>query len=149
MGDSDGSGMLNEEEMDRLLQDTELLAYMNAIGVDSTEAKGLFTLLDDDGSGNISIDEFVTGFLRLKGSAKAVDMVTLMYENRKISKQLKFICGETVTMQKMVTSLKHEVGQQAMAVHAAVNHVHRSPVSLATVLDKTLDTMDSSAISIA
>jgi len=93
--DTDGSGFISEEEMDALLQDNELIALLNAIGIDSTEARGLFQLLDDDASGTVSIDEFVTGFLRLKGSAKAVDIVSLMYENRKTSKKLDKVFRET------------------------------------------------------
>lgn len=60
---------------------------------------GIFQLLDD-GSGIVSIDEFVMGFLRLKGNAKAVDLVTLMYENRKMSKLVKRTLCEVSTLQK-------------------------------------------------
>jgi hypothetical protein len=120
--DSDGSGLVTEHEMDLLLQDPELLAYFTAIGLDSTEAKGLFVLLDDDESGAVSIDEFVTGFLRLKGSAKTVDLVTLMYENRKISKQLKQIVRESRTLRKVVNALRQEVGQQGVSVQATANN---------------------------
>jgi hypothetical protein len=103
--DTEGSGQITEKEMDGILQSPELVAYFNAIGVDTTEAMGLFQLLDDDCSGTVSIDEFVTGFLRLKGTAKAVDMVTLMYENRKISKLIKAILRESWSMKKAIILL--------------------------------------------
>merc|ERR1712008_582557 len=143
-----GSGMLNEQAMNLLLQDPELTAYLNTIGVDVTEAKGLFTLLDDDGSGAISIDEFVTGFLRLKGSAKAVDMVTLMYENRKISKQLHSICSDTRNMRKVVTSLKQEVGQQTMTVQAAMGHQQDSYANhgIGLTFNRTMDSINALGI---
>jgi len=86
--DSDGSGMITDAEFETLLRDDELVFYLEAIGIDSTEARGLFRLLDDDNSGMVSIDEFVTGFLKLKGSAKSVDMATLLYENRKVAKKM-------------------------------------------------------------
>merc|ERR1719362_2359584 len=66
--DEDNSGMITNVEFELLLQDDELVHYLAAIGIDSGEARGLFKLLDDDSSGMVSIDEFVTGFLKLKGS---------------------------------------------------------------------------------
>merc|ERR1719362_331855 len=125
--DTDGSGQVTEQEMDMLLEDPELLAYLSAIGIDSTEARGIFTLLDDDSSGTVSVDEFVTGFLRLKGSAKAVDMVTLMYENRKLSKKLNKALQELRTLNlKFVAlqqnqSLQEQVVQKALAVNARLS----------------------------
>merc|ERR1712032_239190 len=109
--DTDGSGFVAAQEMDLLLQDPELLAYFSAIGLDIDEAKDFFQKLDTDGSGAVSFDEFVTGFLRLKGSAKAVDIVTMMYENRKLSTNLKNLLHD-------VKALKQEVTQQGVIVQA-------------------------------
>jgi len=92
--DSDHSGFITKKEFSALLKNAELVTYLEAIGIDSTEAQGLFRLLDDDSSGKVSIDEFVSGFLRLKGGAKAVDMVMLLFENRKINKKLNKILRE-------------------------------------------------------
>jgi len=92
--DTDGSGEISLDEFVDLLEKPDMVAYLEGMGIDSSEAKGLFRLLDDDGSGVVSIDEFVTGFMRLKGGAKAVDMVMLLYENRKICKKLNRIFKE-------------------------------------------------------
>jgi len=112
--DKDGSGMLTEEELAELLRNNEVMVYLNAIGIDSTEAQGLFQLLDDDASGTVSIDEFVTGFLRIKGGAKAVDMLSLMYENRKVSKKLNKIFKKTEDLQKALAIVNHRVTAQAV-----------------------------------
>eukprot|EP00971_Amphidinium_carterae_P156559 3103366-Amphidinium_carterae.1 len=37
----------------------------------------------------VSIDEFVTGMMRLKGGAKGVDLATLIYENKRMYAHLK------------------------------------------------------------
>jgi len=100
--------------MNANLQDPQLVTYFHAIGLDTTEAMGLFQLLDEDGSGTVSIDEFVTGFLRLKGTAKAVDMVTLMYENRKISKLAKAILRESWIMRGTIVELRQGLEQRAV-----------------------------------
>jgi len=103
--DDDGSGQVSLEEFQTLLKNQEMKAYLDAIGIDSSEAHGLFRLLDDDGSGTVSVDEFVTGLLRVKGSAKAVDMVMLLYENRKISKKLSRIFRQMRSVNDVINHL--------------------------------------------
>merc|ERR1712187_49949 len=86
--DTDGSGHITEEEFGELMLNDEVLAHLRAIGIDGNEAQGLFGLLDDDQSHSVSINEFITGCLRLKGGARAVDMVTLLFENKKQLRKL-------------------------------------------------------------
>merc|ERR1712232_1098111 len=73
------------DDFNRLIADNEIVAYFKALDIDATEAKGLFELLDADGSGDVALEEFVTGCLRLKGEATAVDVVTLIHENKKLA----------------------------------------------------------------
>lgn len=91
--DADGSGQVSKEEFMRVLANEEMVAHLNSLGLHTDEAHGLFELLDDDDSGFMEVDEFVNGILRLKGAAKAVDMVTLLYENKKIYRKLNKLCG--------------------------------------------------------
>merc|ERR1719195_342799 len=107
--DADNSGQVTIDEFKALLENPEMVAYLSAIGIDPSEAQGLFKLLDDDGSGSVSIDEFITGFLRLKGGAKAVDMVTLLYENRKMSKKLNRIFSEAKSVNFNINSIKGDI----------------------------------------
>merc|ERR1712194_336505 len=44
----------------------------------------LFRLLDADGNGEVDIEEFCEGCLRLKGDAKSFDIHCLMYENQRM-----------------------------------------------------------------
>jgi len=93
--DTDGSGKMTETELQELMTQEDFKEQMECLGIHSTEAHGLFKLLDDDGSGSVSIDEFLSGCIRLKGTAKAVDMITLLFEtnklNRKVGKILRCI----------------------------------------------------------
>jgi len=61
--------------------------YFRLIDVDPKEAEGLFKLLDLDESGEVDYEEFLNGCLRLRGNAKAIDLVTVMIESRKLSKR--------------------------------------------------------------
>merc|ERR1711972_113952 len=52
--------------------------------LETSEAEGLFHLLDVDESGEVGIEEFIMGCMRLKGTAKSIDLATLLYENKRV-----------------------------------------------------------------
>jgi hypothetical protein len=83
--DKDSSGVLSWEEFDSKLEDADMVRCFKMLDIDNSEAKGLFTLLDTDMSGEIDAEEFVMGCLRLKGNAKAIDLATLMYFNKRMA----------------------------------------------------------------
>merc|ERR1719321_1048174 len=62
--------------------------YFESVDLDVAEAKGLFKLLDRNGNGVVEAEEFVLGCLRLRGNAKAIDLATLMYENRRAFRRI-------------------------------------------------------------
>merc|ERR550537_1648760 len=72
-----------ESQVDR----PNMKEYFRAIDVDPSEAKGLFRLLDMDGSGTINAEEFLNGCLRLRGPAKALDLALVMREMRRMHTQ--------------------------------------------------------------
>jgi hypothetical protein len=83
--DEDNDGMISREEFDRLILEAKMQPVLDAIDVAVSEAQGLFELIDVDSSGMVSKDEFMMGCLRLRGNAKAMDLATLMYDNRRFS----------------------------------------------------------------
>lgn len=82
--DVDKSGDLSWEEFENHLEDARVKAYFKSLELDASAARGLFKLLDQDGTGHIDIDEFMMGCMRLKGQAKSIDIATLMYENKRL-----------------------------------------------------------------
>merc|ERR1719399_1239073 len=53
----------------------------------------LFPLLDEDGSGSLAIEEFLNGTRKIRGAARARDMMELKAEVR----TLKQLCGGTTS----------------------------------------------------
>jgi len=70
-------GELTFEYFKQNLERHDVQMYLQIHGIDAQEAVELFQLLDVDESGTLSMDEFVYGCQRLKGSAKSLDMVRI------------------------------------------------------------------------
>merc|ERR1712187_857377 len=55
-------------------------AYLKTLEIDVSQVRTLFTLLDVDRTGEVDIDEFVGGCLRLRGGATSMDLAVLKYQ---------------------------------------------------------------------
>merc|ERR1712151_215810 len=84
LADKDASGTITWEEFMKQLDEPDMEKYFTSLDIDASEARGLFLLLDTDESGHIDSDEFMQGCLRLRGPAKAIDLATLMYFNKRL-----------------------------------------------------------------
>lgn len=82
--DADELGTLTLAELEEGLNNDNVKAYFEFLDLAIADAWTLFRLIDVDEICVVSLEDFVTGCLRLKGSAKAIDMATLMYQNQKI-----------------------------------------------------------------
>mmetsp|Transcript_152775 Transcript_152775/g.265427 ORF Transcript_152775/g.265427 Transcript_152775/m.265427 type:complete len:281 (+) Transcript_152775:37-879(+) len=82
-----GDGVSFDEFSDKM-EAPEMQEYFKSINVDPSEAKTLFALLDFDGSGTINPDELVNGCLRLRGSAKSLDMCQLIHGVNQMHKDI-------------------------------------------------------------
>jgi len=76
-------GILTWDDFKSSLEDPAIQLYFKTVDLDIGEAHNLFLLLDADQNGCVQTEEFVTGCLRLKGDAKAIDLATLMYDTRR------------------------------------------------------------------
>merc|ERR1712019_247078 len=81
--DKDGSGSISKHELMEHLSSSEFYAYLKTLDVTVSDAQGVFKLLDVNGMGEVSIDEFVLSLMRFQGSARAVDVATLLYEGKR------------------------------------------------------------------
>jgi len=87
--DQDRSGRLTLGEFQTLMDNPEVRGIFGSLEVDAPDAVSLFHLLDADGSMELEIEEFVIGCMKLKGAAKAVDMETLLRENKRMMQRTK------------------------------------------------------------
>lgn len=78
--DADESGSITLQEFEDHIDDERIEAFLEHLGLTVSQVKLLFFLIDVDGSGQVSLEEFVAGCLKLKGGAKMFDMAVLKYQ---------------------------------------------------------------------
>jgi len=78
--DTDETGMLTLKEFEEHIDDERIEAFMNHLGLNVGQVRLLFALLDVDQSGEVNVEEFVSGCLKLKGGAKMLDLAILKYQ---------------------------------------------------------------------
>jgi len=88
--DANCDGHISLNEMRRFLMNEgkDLQRYFQALEISATDTVTLFELLDRDRSGEIDIDEFCEGCIRLRGTAKSFDINTLLHEQRRLREHL-------------------------------------------------------------
>jgi len=83
------TGEITIEDFERYLQNEKVQAYFSSLELEPSDAWTLFKLLDQDGSHYVDIDEFIMGCLRLKGSAKAIELAKIEYEMKVATRSTK------------------------------------------------------------
>jgi hypothetical protein len=91
--DVDGVGSLDFNQFKEHLQSPWVRAYFAGLDIDPEEATIIFTLMDTDSNGRLSCEEFIDGTMKLKGSARSVDLLLLMYDNARFSIRLNTLCS--------------------------------------------------------
>lgn len=86
--DVDQSQTINWREFARHLENPKMERFLKTIDIDIAEAGDLFQVLDVHEEGEIQIDDFVSGCIRLLGSAKSIDLLTVLKLQKSSSKEL-------------------------------------------------------------
>lgn len=87
--DTSGDGRLSLEELQAMLDDPGVMAWLKVLELEIYEVLGLFKLLDDNADGTVSYEEFLGGAVRLKGNARAIDSILIMHEQHKMNRTLR------------------------------------------------------------
>lgn len=126
--DDSGNGMITEERLRDILSRPEVAAYFQTLDLDVHESAALFHLLDN-GDGEVTLDEFIDGIMRCKGTARAIDQVAMHADlkqvEKKLNKLIRMMRDAELYKSKSQASMKRNALTQA-------NHlkVFRSDVSM-------------------
>eukprot|EP00930_Biecheleria_cincta_P044873 TRINITY_DN30919_c0_g1_i1.p1 TRINITY_DN30919_c0_g1~~TRINITY_DN30919_c0_g1_i1.p1 ORF type:complete len:538 (-),score=80.10 TRINITY_DN30919_c0_g1_i1:46-1659(-) len=88
--DDSGDGLLSREEFHVAMESPEVQGILHSLELEVHESDMLFDILDD-GDRQISYEEFIGGILKLKGTARALDMVAMRTQVDKIESYLKML----------------------------------------------------------
>jgi len=90
--DVDSDGFLTWPEFESKLSSKAQQEIFKGLDIDTDDAYFVFCLLDTEGVGRVNLESLMNGCLRLRGEAKAVDVMTIMHESRQqwcqLSKQI-------------------------------------------------------------
>mmetsp|Transcript_67386 Transcript_67386/g.191245 ORF Transcript_67386/g.191245 Transcript_67386/m.191245 type:complete len:138 (-) Transcript_67386:115-528(-) len=86
--DADRSGTVSREEVSDFCNHERVQHYLTALGLDVHDTERLFELLDVNHDGELDVDEFLDGCLRLKGVARSIDVYSLIQQSRLLCKRV-------------------------------------------------------------
>lgn len=92
------------------IQEPKVREYFESLGLDIWDAWSFFKMLDLDSGGEVEIDEFLMGCLRLRGNARAVDVGKLIHDQNWLIKNFGRFQGH------VEVQLSHLLGLMATAL---------------------------------
>merc|ERR1719162_2018019 len=72
--DYEGQGEVSLLDFQRQIENPKLVAFFASLEIEITDASHFFNLLSDHGHKSVTLDTFVTGCIRMRGQALAVDL---------------------------------------------------------------------------
>jgi len=110
--DMDKNGKLSWEEFEDTLTNPHVMAYFSWLGVDTSQAHEVFSLLDVDGDNNIRVDEFLNGCSELRGPATNIEVKLLrsmLEEQQTLSQTIFELVGKDGRLKEPSTTLTDEL----------------------------------------
>jgi len=117
--DTSGDGLVDWEEFKVLLADPKLQAWMATLELEAYDMVHLFKMIDD-GDGEISIDEFMDGAMRLRGLAKSIDVAQTLACSHRIDVKVDAVLGGVAKM----------VGEDPRTLHKTAMAQRRASVQM-------------------
>lgn len=108
---------MNKDEFASLLASSPALAdFLLDLGIESTEAEIIFEMFDRDGSGDVSLTEFITSCLTMGKPATAGELYTLRYEakNQKHESIDEIVSGQQDRAEELKMTLRQELRGQLL-----------------------------------
>jgi len=87
--DKDNSGEVSLDEMERCLEDEKMLAFLDSLDIDASDVWQFFSTLSMDGSRSLDVETFVMGCMKLRGTARSLDLQCLYNSHLSLSRSQK------------------------------------------------------------
>eukprot|EP00928_Gymnodinium_smaydae_P042446 TRINITY_DN28582_c0_g1_i1.p1 TRINITY_DN28582_c0_g1~~TRINITY_DN28582_c0_g1_i1.p1 ORF type:complete len:598 (+),score=78.50 TRINITY_DN28582_c0_g1_i1:61-1854(+) len=110
--DIDSNGGLTYEELQALITDPVLNAWLRTVNLHADDLNELHSLLADS-KGNIRVKEFVDGIIKFRGVSKEIHMVALAELSRKIDAKVEACLARTAANELLLTQVSGAVSKNA------------------------------------
>jgi len=117
--DQDKSGTVTYQEFNDCLSHERARAYLDFLQLSASEAQGLFMLLDLDQNGEVGVEEFVLGCMRLKGTAKSIDAASMMFQTKRLAVKLNEFFEYTRQQFELLNKLDSSQSVEAQSMERA------------------------------
>merc|ERR1719362_801312 len=87
------------------MEDVKIKAKFQALDLHVSLTREFFDMLDGDGDGVVDIDEFIEGCVRLRGGARSVDVVMVLFHCERLCKQVKSLQRKSHEQMDMLNRL--------------------------------------------
>eukprot|EP00927_Polykrikos_kofoidii_P024424 TRINITY_DN22217_c0_g1_i1.p1 TRINITY_DN22217_c0_g1~~TRINITY_DN22217_c0_g1_i1.p1 ORF type:complete len:759 (-),score=122.57 TRINITY_DN22217_c0_g1_i1:175-2136(-) len=107
--DPESSGIITLDQIESLLEEPVIKTYFTMLDLDPIDAWSLFRVLDTKEAGSLTVEEFTSGCLRLKGGARRIDISNMMYASKWTMNKLTKFAQETDTNLTQLTATLQEL----------------------------------------
>jgi len=113
--DTDCSGALKRSEFIASLFNQDVQRLFKSVDIDIHDAEDLFTMLDMDDSGLLTLEEFLEGFSRCRGVAQSKHIISLHHE---LYNKTKAMISDTKSEVRLThTEICERLGQQELSLN--------------------------------
>jgi len=96
------------------MQDVDIVHYCQMKGLEVTDAELCFKMLQEASqNAKVDIDTFIGGFMKMKGVARNIDLMSLQYQILVISE----------TQQHSIRDIAEEVHQLSAVLHTVLDYL--------------------------
>lgn len=105
------------KQLKEALQSKKLASFMHSMDISTQDIWTLFMVIDANGDGQVTLDEFVFGCMQLQGPAKGLQMARMSYENTMMREEIKKLQHD---MQLMKVILKQPRSRSRIQLREAM-----------------------------
>jgi len=99
-----GDGDISLDEFQNRLQDERVVAYFSHLRIDVSDVVSLFSVLDIDNSGSVTIDEFLTGCWKLAMPSSNLEMKLMNLEVSYLKRVIQKLSDDLVRIERFLRS---------------------------------------------
>merc|ERR1712039_99315 len=118
--DENGDGMITYDQFARSANDPDVLAFAESLDIELFDLKQFFNVLSANNKRPVNLENFVIGCIKLKGMAKSMDLMDLMYDHKAATEEN---AKHARHMQKQLQLFEHQVHAFEYSVQAELNSI--------------------------